>query len=362
MRALLIVNPSASCVTSACIDRVTRELSAAWELEQARTEWPGHATELARAACRGNDVVFVLSGDGGFNEAVNGMSGQVPIGFLPGGATNVLPRALGLPRDPVECARHLARSHRLRRISLGRATFLPAVDDRIPPATSPTELPPPHPTCSHHPTRHAHTTPPDMLPPPHPHRGHPPGSPTGVTYRGHPPGSPISRRFTFAAGVGLDAELIRAVDRLGRSKGRRPGDLAFVGQLVSILASRRGTLEPAMSVEGYGRCAFAVVANCDPYTFAGPVPVRAAPEARFELGLDLVAPRRLSPLRLPRLAWQVLVRPTHVRSGDIVYLHDFDRAAVACDRPTPLEADGEDLGDVVEVVFEAEREALSVLS
>lgn len=310
MRALLIVNPSASCVTSACINGVTRELSAAWELEQALTERPGHATELARAACRGNDAVFVLSGDGGFNEAVNGMCGQVPIGFLPGGATNVLPRALGLPRDPVECARHLAMSRRLRRISLGRATFLPAVEDRIPAATSP----------------------------------------------------PTSRRFTFAAGIGLDAELIRAVDRLGRSKGRRPGDLAFVGQLVSILASRRGTLEPAMSVEGHGRCAFAVVANCDPYTFAGPVPVRAAPEARFELGLDLVAPRRLSPLRLPRLAWQVLVRPTHVRSGDIVYLHDFDRAAVACDRPTPLEADGEDLGDVVEVVFEAEREALSVLS
>ena len=33
----------------------------------------------------------------------------------------------------------------------------------------------------------------------------------------------------------------------------------------------------------------------DPYTYFGPVPIRVAPEARFELGLDLVAPRGVSP-------------------------------------------------------------------
>ena len=34
---------------------------------------------------------------------------------------------------------------------------------------------------------------------------------------------------------------------------------------------------------------------------------------------------------------------------------------VTCDEPLPLEADGEDLGDVSEAVFEAERDAVSVL-
>jgi diacylglycerol kinase family enzyme len=42
-------------------------------------------------------------------------------------------------------------------------------------------------------------------------------------------------------------------------------------------------------------------------------------------------------------------------------LHDADRVRVVCDEPLPLQADGEDLGDVTEAVFEAERDAVSVL-
>jgi diacylglycerol kinase family enzyme len=41
--------------------------------------------------------------------------------------------------------------------------------------------------------------------------------------------------------------------------------------------------------------------------------------------------------------------------------HDLDRIVARCDRPLPLQADGEDLGDVTEVVFEARRDAVSVL-
>jgi diacylglycerol kinase family enzyme len=39
----------------------------------------------------------------------------------------------------------------------------------------------------------------------------------------------------------------------------------------------------------------------------------------------------------------------------------LDRLEVRCDRPLALQADGEDLGDVGEAVFEAERAALTVL-
>ena len=41
--------------------------------------------------------------------------------------------------------------------------------------------------------------------------------------------------------------------------------------------------------------------------------------------------------------------------------HDLDRIEVRCDRPLPLQADGEDLGDVEVATFEAERDALDVL-
>ena len=42
------------------------------------------------------EAVYVFAGDGTFNEALNGSRRtHVPLGFLPGGGTSVLPRALG---------------------------------------------------------------------------------------------------------------------------------------------------------------------------------------------------------------------------------------------------------------------------
>ena len=52
--------------------------------------------------------MYVFSGDGGFNEALNGSDGRTPLGFVPGGGTASCQRALGLPSDPVEAARRLA--------------------------------------------------------------------------------------------------------------------------------------------------------------------------------------------------------------------------------------------------------------
>jgi hypothetical protein len=43
-------------------------------------------------------------------------------------------------------------------------------------------------------------------------------------------------------------------------------------------------------------------------------------------------------------------------------VHDADRIEIICDRPLPLQADGEDLGDADGAVFEAERAAVTVLA
>ena len=121
---------------------------------------------------------------GTYNEVLNGLTGwtsrRVPARWR---EKSVLPRALGLPRDPVAAARRLAR-RRTRRIALGRAN---------------------------------------------------------------------GRRFGFSAGVGLDAELVRRVDALGRRPdGRRPGDSAFVR---SGAGARSGAWVPARpgSRGGWGR-------------------------------------------------------------------------------------------------------------
>jgi diacylglycerol kinase family enzyme len=293
---VLIVNPFASRVSEQRLADVERELARVADLSIVMTEHPRHATELASEACRrGCEGIVVFSGDGGFNEALNGLEGDVPIGFLPGGGASVLSRALGLPADPVAAARQLAEAieqRRTRRIAVGRVN---------------------------------------------------------------------GRRFAFSAGIGLDAEAVRRVDEMGRAgDGRRPGDLAFVLAVLRTLAAHGGHLEPALEVKGLGRAAFAFVANAAPYTYAKRVPLAIAPEADFELGLDIVAPVRVRRRSLVRTAYLVLAgRP---REGRALYGHDLDRIEVVCDHPMPLHADGEDLGDVEEALFEAERGAVAVLA
>lgn len=304
MRRVLIVNPAASGVDRRCIEQVRSELSVHAPVDVMLTEHPGHAAELVAALPEDCASVYVLAGDGGYNEVVNGICLDIPIGFIPGGATSVLPRALGLPRDPVACARRLAASGRLRRIGLGRVTPTRS-DSRDEQATS--------------------------------------------------------RRFTFCAGVGLDAELVRAVDRHGRRSGRRPGDLAFAWELARLLVTRHGRIDADLEIAGLGRCAFVLAANCDPYSYVGWLPIHATPTARFELGLDVVAPRQMQPADIGRFLWWILVSPNQQRSPDVIYIRDADRVQVLCAEPTPLQVDGEDLGNVVEVILEAERDALTVL-
>jgi diacylglycerol kinase family enzyme len=295
MRIALIVNSKASRVSDAGVAAVEAALSRAGTVSTVETRAPRDAITLAREASDLADAIVVFSGDGGYNEVLNGLERDIPVGFVPGGGTSVLPRALGLPRDPAAAARQIAEAateNRTRRISLGSVN---------------------------------------------------------------------GYRFAFEAGIGIDAEVVRRVDRLGRDEtGRRPGDVAFVRSLISVIRERRRSLDQRIEVRELGRAAFVVICNGDPSTFAGPVPLRFAPAARFELGLDLVAPVRLRRRSIARLALTMLTG--HVpRADDALYGHNLDRIEVVCDQPEPLHADGEDLGDVTSAVFECQRSVVSVL-
>ncbi len=293
-RAVLIVNPYASRVTEEGISAVERVLMRSAFVRTVRTERPRHAVELAREAGEA-DALVVFSGDGGFNEALNGVQrDDLPLGFIPGGGTSVLPRALGLPRDPVQAAERLADAlaqNRVRHISTGRVN---------------------------------------------------------------------GRRFAFSAGIGIDAEAVRRIDERGRSgEGRRPGDLAFVGTFARLIFERRGRLDPVLEVVGYGRAALVLVSNVRPYTFLKALAIQAAPDAVFEEGLAFLAPRSLTPRNLAPLLFALASgRPAR----NAFRGHDLDRIEVRCDEPLPLQADGEDLGDVESVVFESERGSISVLA
>ena len=294
-RALLILNPFSTQVTGPAITAVENALREQVDVETRFTQYPGHATELAAAAAADSvDAIVIFSGDGTYNEALNGADGALPVGFLPGGGTSVLPRALGLSRDPAEAARAVGTAlaeGRLRRITLGTVN---------------------------------------------------------------------GRRFSFSAGIGFDAEAVRLLDKLGRDPaGARPGDMVFARMLTRMLFERRGRWNPTLEIEGIGRAAFVFVGNCDPYSFAGTVPLHVTPGARFEDGLAFAAPERVRRRDVPRLVTAITLGSRYgrnVRTG-----LDLDRIAVRCDSPLPLQADGEDLGDVEYAVFEAHRNAVAVL-
>jgi diacylglycerol kinase family enzyme len=291
---VLIVNPYASAVDPHRIEVVERTLERHADVRTELTRYRGHATQLAREAEHDADAIFVYSGDGGFNEVVNGVGPDAPpLGCIPGGGTSVFPRGLGLPRDPLAATELLADAFehgQTRRISLGRVN---------------------------------------------------------------------GRRFLFNAGLVFDAELVRRIEA-HRSRAGRPGDVAFVATVVKLVAEHGGCFDPVLDVDSLGRAAFALVANAEPYTYLGSLAVHIAPDARLELGLDVIAPTRVRPWTLPGLLRYVFTGRHRPKS--VLAAHDVDGFVVRCDRPLPLQADGEDLGDVTRAVLETERQAVSVLA
>src|SRR5947209_9602534 len=216
-RAVLIVNPFASRVSEERISAVERALMRTAYVRTVRTERPRHAVELAREAGEA-DALVIFSGDGGFNEALNGVErSDLPLGFVPGGGTSVLPRALGLPRDPVAAAEQLADAlahDRARPISTARVN--------------------------------------------------------GRRFA-----------FGAGIGVDAEA-VRRIDERGRSPEGRRPSDLAFVGTFARLVFERHGRFEPVLEIVGYGRAALVLVSNVSPYTFLKALAIQVAPEVVFE--------------------------------------------------------------------------------
>jgi diacylglycerol kinase family enzyme len=170
------------------------------------------------------------------------------------------------------------------------------------------------------------------------------------------------RRFASSAGIGLDAEFVRVWDRLDyHSNGKRPGDVAYLLAVVKLMRERRWLAPDVMHIRGWGRAAFALVANHDPQTYLGPFALHFAPAARFEAGLDLLAARNVTGRLLTQLMFRAQTARGHPPSNGVIYWHDCDEVEVECDHPTAMHADGEDLGDAETVVFESERAAARLI-
>ncbi len=304
MRALLVVNPKATATTPGLRDVLTHALASEIKLDVVQTEARGHASSLARQAVDdGLDVVVVLGGDGTVNEVVNGLltdgpaAGLPALAVVPGGNANVFARALGLSPSPVE-----ATSRLLASLDAGRRRRigLGLADDRW---------------------------------------------------------------FTFCAGMGLDAAVVRRVEAR-RATGATATPALYVREaLAAFFGSGRRTLHLTAHPETGEPVpvGLALVCNSRPWTYLGDRPVVPCPDADFALGLDLFALTGLSTASTLRHLRQILSSRPRPHGRSLLSLHDQDGFRITADRPTPLQVDGDDLGDRTEVHFRSVPLALDVV-
>lgn len=300
-RLLLVVNPVARTYSKPILAVIEKALSADFRLEVAETKERGHAWELAtRAVDDGIDLVVVFSGDGTVNEVVNALAGtETAIAALPGGATNVFVRALGLPLDPVEATGTLigkALDDETFKLSLGRA------DGR---------------------------------------------------YFAVNCGAGVDA----AAMRRLDAKFPRTKAKFDRVAFR-----AAAWELLVGYAGRRADLEvriddaepvPSLSV---------MVGRTDPYTYYKGRGLRMTPDASLDGGLDVLSVRKLRRRSVPRIAWQVFGSARHVQGRDIDYVHDAAHVLVTSVKPFPVQVDGDSLGDHLRLEVDLAHEALWVVA
>ena len=304
-RMLVIVNPYATTVSDRLKNLVVYALQGRYEVEAVETERPGHATQLCReAAAEAFEVVVAFGGDGTVNEAANGLIGsRTPLTCLPGGATNVYCRTLGIPADVVDATEHLLRladDFRPRRVDVGVA------GDR-------------------------HFV------------------------------------FASGVGLDASVvERVDGRPRLKARLGQYYFTYAAVSTFVRryLLRGPRLTLDvDGRSLDGVT----VIVQNSDPYTYFGGRPIRIGEGADLATGsLSLAILRRATPLEILTLAPRVFSgrAATVARHRRIDTFPGVQSAVVRAtgDRPLPVQVDGDHIGEFREIEYRTRPRALAVVA
>jgi len=304
-RMLVIVNPYATTVSDRLRNLVVYALESRYAVEAVDTEKRDHATQICReAAQEGYDVVVAFGGDGTVNEAANGLAGSnTPLTCLPGGATNVYCRTLGIPGDVVDATEHLLRmadNFEPRRVDLGlvndrRFTFSSGVGldasvvERV----------------DAHPYRKARF---------------------GEYYYTYAAISTFSKRYLV-----------------------RPPH---------VRVTAGGAVLEGVTV---------IVQNSDPYTYFGSRPIRICDGTALDNGtLGLTVLKRATPMELPTVLWRAFSGKAstvarHRQIEPFAGVHEATIEAVD-DRPFPVQVDGDFIGSFESVRYGVAPGALAVVS
>jgi len=290
-------------MTATVTDLAVRTLAGVLDLDVERTQYRDHARELAAATTA--DLVIVHGGDGSVNEVVNGLMGLTDGRPL----VAVIPGGGGnvLARAlglPLDAAAAIRQIREAVEAGRHRTIGLGLADDRY---------------------------------------------------------------FTFSAGLGWDAEVVREVDRL-RAQGRRESVSLFLRTMVHQYYAGTDRRQPALTMERDGEppvsgLFMTIVTNRSPWTYLGNRPLLPVPNPDFNSGLDLLALQRLRLTTVLNAVGQMLyVRSRPPRGRDLVSVLGSESLTLRSARPIALQADGEYLGETEAVKFQFVPHALRIVA
>ncbi len=314
MRAVLIVNPTATSTTPAGRDLLANALKSRLQLTVVHTTHRGHGGEIAHAAaCDGVDVIVVHGGDGTVSNVVNGLlgpPGQLPTGHIPavaivpGGSANVVARSLGISPDPTKATNQLiAWLDDYRRRQTWR---------RI-----------------------------------------------GVIDCGE-------RWSVLNTGMGVDAEVVAAVEKQ-RDKGVSVTAMRYWRTAIPITI-RYARRDPVLTLRLPGRepisgVYFVWVSNTSPWTYSNDRPMWTNPGCSFETGLGVFALTEMKVIPTLRLVSQLVSKRPKLEAKQLIRDDDAPCLEVTSEgKPIASQFDGDYLGLRQKMTFRSVPDALPVVA
>lgn len=176
------------------------------------------------------------------------------------------------------------------------------------------------------------------------------------------------RYFTFCAGMGIDAAVVRRVER-ARRRGRRSTPILYLRSALGEYLFDAIRHDPGITLSipsdgpesGDIPVANVIVQNTAPWTYLGDRPVHASPEASFDSGLDVLALRVLRPPSTLQTVGRMLSFQRDHYGKRVMLRHDLDEFIVSCGTPQPFQLDGDYLGEREKVKFSSVPAAIRVI-
>src|SRR5690606_18043854 len=170
------------------------------------------------------------------------------------------------------------------------------------------------------------------------------------------------RLFTFCAGLGWDASVIKRVESYRRN-GRNMG--AHYARAVMAEVNEHGVEGDPMEVElSSGEVdsstGMVVVQNCAPWTYLGTLPVNLNSRASFNAGLDVLVLRKLGWSAAARTAASLLVGREGPDGKHAITHHDLSWIRLRASLPQAFQLDGDYLGERTELELASVPGALRV--